>query len=60
MKRAQGGLGAALSGSVGLSDKGFSDTLASNTSILNAYLDAHFDSSEVVQNKLTSLFTEAG
>jgi len=60
MKRAQGGLGAALSGSVGLSNEGFANTLANNFSILDAYLDSHFDSSEVVRNKLTELFTEAG
>ena len=60
MQRASSSMGAMMSGSVGLSEKGFSDTIANNYSIFESYLDSHFDSSEVVQNKLTELFTEAG
>jgi hypothetical protein len=43
-----------------LTDSTVSAMLANNISIFNAYLDSYFDSSEVVQEKLTDIFTEAG
>jgi len=43
-----------------LSSEATEETLSSNINILNAYFDSYFDSSEVVRDKLESLFTEAG
>jgi len=36
------------------------NTLSLNNDIIRAYLDSYFDSSQVVLDKLTALFTEAG
>lgn len=60
MKRMGEGFIAAASGEVPLSESTFATTMNQNTNILQAYLDSHFDSSQVVRDKLTSLFNEAG
>lgn len=60
MKHASQALSAAAAGSIALTGDAFSATLQQNQTILDAYLDSHFDSSQVVIDKLTSLFTEAG
>ena len=43
-----------------LTDSAVSAMLANNILIFNAYLDSYFDTSEVVKDKLTDIFTEAG
>ena len=60
MKRMGEGFIAAASGEIPLSESTFATTMNQNTNILQAYLDSHFDSSQVVRDKLTSLFNEAG
>ena len=60
MKRMGEGFIAAASGEIPLSESTFATTMNQNTSILQAYLDSHFDSSQVVRDRLTSLFNEAG
>ena len=60
MRRNQGALSQALSGGAPLNALGLEKTLSSQDVMLQAYLDAYFDSSEVVKKKLESLFTEAG
>jgi hypothetical protein len=60
MKHAESAISAAAVGGIALNSAAFSATLQNNATILNAFLDAHFDSSQVVLDMLTSLFTEAG
>lgn len=60
MQKSSTMLGSAIAGGIALSADAFSSTLSNNARILDAYLDSHFDSSQVVLDKLTSLFTEAG
>lgn len=60
MKHAESALSAAAVGGVALNQSAFSATLQNNATILSAFIDAHFDSSQVVLDKLTALFTEAG
>lgn len=60
MKRLGDRLGSAAYGMTPLTSDSFSETLTQHQDILTAYLDSYFDSSEVVNNKLTELFTEAG
>ena len=60
MKRAGSTFPAAMEGNVALSHTGFMETLTQNEIMFNAYLDSYFDSSQVVKDKLASLFTEAG
>lgn len=61
MRKNEGAFNALVEGHVPLASDAveiiLEDTKISN--ILNAYLDSHFDSSEVVQNRLASLFEEA-
>ena len=59
MKRAGSTFPAAMEGNVALSHTGFMETLTQNEIMFNAYLDSYFDSSQVVKDKLASLFTEA-
>jgi len=60
MKRNSERISAAIAGSTGMSAEGLEETLSQNAIVLQAYLDAHFDSSEVVKKKLASIFKEAG
>mgnify|MGYP006988968819 CR=1 FL=1 len=60
MQHASNAISAAISGGIALASDAFNATLLNNASILDSYLDAHFDSSQVVLDRLTSLFTEAG
>ena len=60
LKRAGPALIDAAAGNVGLSEEGFITSFDQNTLVLQAYLDSYFDTSEVVKDKLRSLFTEAG
>ncbi len=59
LQRSKGAITQAASGNIPLSTDSFTSTLSSNTSVLQAYLDSAFDSSEVVAKRLQSLFTEA-
>lgn len=60
MKRISQGISGLLSGQTGLSNAGFTDTLAQNSTILNNYLDSYFNTSPSVEERLTSIFNEAG
>lgn len=60
MKRAGSNFNAAVNGKLALDSEGLAGTLADNTSIMEEYLNSYFDSSRVVRDRLTSLFTEAG
>lgn len=60
MKRNENALAAAAIGGVALNDQAFETSLEANVSILQAYLDSHFDTSEVVRAKLAEIFEEAG
>ena len=60
MKRMGNRMSATVNGNTGLSSTGIEHTLTQNEIMLAAYLDSHFDSSEVVRQKLHDLFTEAG
>lgn len=60
MKRMGNRMSATVNGNTGLSSAGIENTLTQNEIMLAAYLDSHFDSSEVVRQKLRDLFTEAG
>lgn len=62
MKRTNAGEGLAnaISGGIPLSEEGLTETIGQNTSIFNAYLDSYFDSSQVIKDRLTELFKEAG
>lgn len=52
-------LGAIANGQVPLGEAALQTTIDSNWSIFQEYLNSGFDSSEVVKNKLTEIFTEA-
>jgi hypothetical protein len=60
MQRNGGVLAALANGNLSLTSGTVENAIYNNTSILDAYLDSHFDSSQVVKNKLKELFTEAG
>jgi hypothetical protein len=60
MKHAATAIDAAVTGAIPLGNQAFSATLVANSAALNNYLDAYFDNSQVVLDKLTGLFTEAG
>ena len=60
MKRASTDLSAVGSGNMTLSGEGLASTLDANAAIMNAYLDSYFDSSDVVYDRLTDIFYEAG
>jgi len=60
MKRNSAAIAAAAGGKIALETRTFNDTLGTNYSVLEAYLDSYFDSSQMVKDKLASLFTEAG
>lgn len=60
MKRASSDLSALGSGNLPLSGEGLAQTLDANQTIMAAYLDSYFDSSDVIYNRLTEIFAEAG
>ena len=60
MKKSGAGFIDAASGNVSLQEGAIMATIENNNSILSAYLDSHFDSSQFVIDRLKSLFTEAG
>lgn len=60
MQKSQGMIGNMLAGGVPMSPDAFANSLNMNQTILDAYLDSHFDSSQVVTDRLTQLFDELG
>ena len=60
MKRSGAAFNAAANGEVPLTENALNSMIGNNISILKAYLDSGFDSSQVVKDRLTELFTEAG
>ena len=60
MQRASGAIMGAAYGNVPLSYEGLLSTFDQNQIVLQAYLDSYFDTSKVVEDKLASLFNEAG
>jgi len=60
LKRAGDAIMEASVGNVGLTEMALVDSFDQNALVLQSYLDSYFDSSIVVQDKLASLFTEAG
>ena len=50
---------AAIEGNIPLGVEGLANTLSQNQLVMQAYLDSYFDSSQVVKDRLASLFTEA-
>ena len=60
MKRNETAIAAAAGGKIALETRTFESTLGDNYSVLEAYLDSYFDSSDFVRERLASLFTEAG
>ena len=59
MKRNEGMMSAMLAGTSPLSEEGLAMTLSNEQIVMQSYLDSYFDSSQVVQNRLADLFTEA-
>ena len=60
MQKSEGMIGNMLAGGIPISPEAFAETLDINQTILNAYWDSQFDSSQVVTDRLTQLFDELG
>ena len=62
MKANEGRISALLEGNIPVSVEGLTQVLEGNGTynLIQAYLDSHFDTSEVVEQRLKSLFDEAG
>ena len=60
MKRREGILASMTDGGLPLGEDNLNTTLTNNAATIQAFLDSHFDNSQVVKDKLTSLFSEAG
>lgn len=60
MKQDSGSFHAAAEGKVTLTSDALTKSLIENNMAMYSYLDSYFDSSDVVREKLESLFTEAG
>ena len=60
LKRAGTALSEAITGNMPMEEESLEVTLNENFNLLQSYLDSYFDSSEVVKERLTSLFNDAG
>ena len=60
MEKNSSSIRAAIAGKIGLTVTGVQNTMAMSGDTISAYFDSHFDTSEVVRDKLTEIFTEAG
>ena len=60
MKKNEGRLSMAMGGDIPLTSDALGESLSNAGNVFDAYLDSHFDTSEVVINKLADIFSEAG